>query len=211
MTRVALVLHSGGMDSTVCLFLAKEAGRDVISLGIDHGQQQGIELHYARAIAERMGLRRIELEVRWDKPNLPSLKNRSIDEIRGSLSPAILPGRNVLFLSLACAEAAGIEASEVWIGVNAIDYSGYLDCRPEFIEAFQRMIGLAMPHAPRIVAPLLDWTKPRIAAEAARFGLDCRSTWSCYAPRQGDNAVVPCGECDACILNEYAWSLSEHK
>ncbi len=168
MSKKALILHSGGLDSTVCLLLAKEKERDVISLGIDYGQRHRIELEYALAYCCKHGIERRVIHVEWDKTVRDMPTGRSLQEIRAAVSPAFLPGRNVIFLSLACAEAAGIEADEVWIGVNAIDFSGYPDCRPEFIDAFKMMLKEAIPNGPEIVTPLIQMSKPDIAFEAHR-------------------------------------------
>jgi 7-cyano-7-deazaguanine synthase len=201
----ALVLHSGGLDSSLCLLKAIAANREVISLGIDYGQQHRIELEYALAQCRKYSIERRLLRVEWDKPLRVIPIRRSPDEIRNGVSPAFLPGRNALFLTLACAEAAGVNAKEVWIGVNAVDFSGYPDCRPEFIDAFKIMIKKAIPNGPEIVAPLIDMSKPDIASEAFRLGLRHGDTWSCYQPRFTESGISPCGECDACILHEYAW------
>lgn len=204
----AVVLHSGGLDSTVCLLLAREQHGDVASLGIDYGQRHRVELEYAARQAAQFGVERRVLIVSWDKPARDFPMGRTVEQMRDNVSPAFLPGRNAVFLALACAEAAGIGAGEVWIGVNARDYSGYPDCRPEFIAAFREMICLAIPGGPRIVAPLLERTKPQIASEAARFGLSSDSTWSCYRPQGIEGHYSPCGECDACVLHRYAWSAA---
>ncbi len=201
----ALVLHSGGLDSTLCLLMAKEAGRTVVSLGIDYGQRHRIELEYALAQCRKYSIERRILRVEWDKPVRDIPIGRSLDEIRVGVSPAFLPGRNVIFLSLACAEAEGIGAEEVWIGVNAVDFSGYPDCRPEFIDAFKAMIKAAIPGGPEVVAPLLRMSKPVIATEARRLGLGRGDTWSCYQPRFTPGGISPCGQCDACVLHEHAW------
>lgn len=201
----AIVLHSGGLDSTLCLLMAKEAGREVVSLGVDYGQRHRIELEYALAQSRRYGIERRVLRVEWDKPERDIPTGRSLDEIRNGISPAFLPGRNALFLTLGCAEATGIEAEEVWIGVNALDFSGYPDCRPEFIAAFKSMIHAAIPDGPEIVTPLIQMSKPQIAAEARRLGLAPGDTWSCYQPRFTPQGITPCGECDACILHSHAW------
>ena len=201
----ALVLHSGGLDSTLCILKAQEENREVISLGIDYGQRHRIEMEYAKAQCLKYGIERRVLRVEWDKPerNIPT--GRTIDEIRLGISSAFLPGRNALLLTIACAEASGKGAEEVWIGVNAVDCSGYPDCRPEFIEAFRKMINSAIPNGPEIITPLLEMSKPEIAAEAHRLGIVQGSTWSCYQPRFTQQGVKPCNECDACILHEYAW------
>jgi 7-cyano-7-deazaguanine synthase len=207
----ALVLHSGGLDSTLCLLLAMEAKREVVSLGIDYGQRHRIELEYALAQCRKHGIERRVLRVEWDKPVRSMPTGRSLDEIRAGVSPAFLPGRNAVFLALACAEAAGIGAGEVWIGVNAVDFSGYPDCRREFVAAFQSMISLAIPSGPVIVAPLVRMSKPEIAAEARRLGLTPGDTWSCYQPRLTAQGVSPCRECDACILHDHAWQHANAK
>jgi 7-cyano-7-deazaguanine synthase len=125
--------------------------------------------------------------------------------MRSSVSPAFLPGRNAVFLCLACAEAAGRNFNEVWIGVNAVDFSGYPDCRPAFIRAFEGMILEAIPNGPRIVAPLLNLSKAEIARKARTLGISQGETWSCYRPQITIAGVEPCHRCDACILHEHAW------
>lgn len=201
----AVVLHSGGMDSTVCLLMAREQGRDVLSLGIDYKQRSRIELDYASRLCLRFGIPRRVLSVEWDKPERHIPKHRQPEEMSHTISPAFLPGRNAVFLTLGCAETTGIGASEVWIGINSIDYSGYPDCRVEFVRAFQTMIDLAIPVSPRIMAPLLNLSKPEIAREANRLGLKEDDTWSCYTPVKNQSGIRPCGQCDACILHAWAW------
>ncbi|MBA7709149.1 7-cyano-7-deazaguanine synthase [subsurface metagenome] len=205
MSTKAIILHSGGLDSTVCLLLALEKGREVISLGIDYGQRSRAELEYALKLCNRFDVERKVLKIEWDKPERVIPKSRSINEIGKEVSSAFLPGRNALFLVLACAEATGIGASEVWTGINSIDYSGYPDCRPEFLEQFRKMINLAIPKGPEIIAPLISLSKPEIAKEAYRLGIRQGDTWSCYRPFNTNNGFVPCGECDACVLHKYAW------
>ena len=201
-----VVLHSGGLDSTTCLLLAIERGRDVLSLGIRYGQRHSIELDYAEAQSKQLRVPRKVLQIEWSKPVRQLPVGRKVVEMSQKVSPAFLPGRNVVFLALACAEAAGQEANEVWIGVNAVDFSGYPDCRPEFIDAFSHMMNIAVPEGPSIVAPLLSMSKPEIAALAYRLGLRKGDTWSCYRPSLESGTAHPCGRCDACVLHEYAWS-----
>jgi len=201
----AIILHSGGLDSTVCLLLALEQGREAISLGFDYGQKSRTELEYAIRLCKRFNVSRKVLNVSWDKPDREIPVNRKISEIGKDVSSAFLPGRNVVFLVLGCAEAAGIGASEVWIGINSIDYSGYPDCRPEFLEQFKKMIKMAIPDGPEIIAPLISLSKPEIAKEAHRLGIHPGETWSCYRPVLTENGYKPCEECDACILHKYAW------
>jgi 7-cyano-7-deazaguanine synthase len=207
----AVVLHSGGLDSTLCLLMAKEAGRDVVSLGIDYGQRHRIELEYALVQCHKYNVQRRVLRIEWDKPDRDMPTGRSLDEIRSGISSAFLPARNAVFLALACAEASGIDAEEVWIGVNAVDFSGYPDCRPEFIDSFKTMINTAVPGGPLIVAPLIEMSKPAIAAEAKRLGLAPSDTWSCYQPKFTNQGISPCGQCDACILHDHAWCETNRK
>ena len=203
----AIVLHSGGMDSSVALLLARREGRDPLSLGFDYGQRHSVELMYAARLCDREGIARRVLEVKWDMPQTGVPRDREIDEMRSAgPSPAFLPARNAVFLVLAAAEAAGIGATELWLGVNALDYSGYPDCRPEFLAAFEEMLARAMPGPPKVVAPLVERTKPQIAALARELGIGEGDTWSCYDPQIGAAGVTPCNICDACKLHAYAWA-----
>ncbi len=201
-----VVLHSGGLDSTVCLLLARKHGRTPRSLGISYGQRHDVELAYAARQCERFGIERHVLEVAWEKPAINIPKDRSVAEMKAGIAPTFVPGRNAVFLALACAEAAGIGAAEVWLGVNAVDYSGYPDCRESFLTAFRAMWAEAVPHPPRIVAPLVTLTKPEIAALAHGLGLNRGDTWSCYAPDLAGPEPAPCGRCDACLLHAHAWA-----
>jgi 7-cyano-7-deazaguanine synthase len=207
----AVVLLSGGLDSATCLLLAREEGFDVLALSFDYGQRHAVEIDRARAIAARYGA--IEHRVvRLDFPGkgASALTDASIPvPAHGSTADAIpttyVPARNTLFLAhaLSWAEAGG--ASDIFIGANALDYSGYPDCRPEFIEAFDRLANLATKagvegrHPFRVRAPLLAMSKADIIRKAASLGLDFSLTSSCYDP---DSTGVPCGVCDSCFLRE---------
>ena len=201
-----IVLHSGGLDSTVCLLLARRHGRVPHSLGISYGQRHDVELTYAAKQCAELGVDRHVLDVAWKKPEIEIPKDRSVAEMKAGIAPTFVPGRNAVFLALACAEAAGIDATEVWLGVNAVDYSGYPDCRESFLEAFRTMWAEAVPNPPRIVAPLVTLTKPEIAALARDLGLKPGDTWSCYAPDLSGPEPAPCGHCDACLLHDHAWA-----
>jgi len=205
MTRRVLILHSGGLDSTVCLLIAKDRGHVPISLGIDYRQTHLIEMNYAQRQCERFGVERRVVQVKWDKPTRTIPIGRELEEIKRGVSPAFLPGRNTIFLSLAVAEAAGINASEIWTGVNSIDFSGYPDCTPKFIDAFRRLSNISNRAGPKIVAPLQNKSKPAIARLAKRLGLTKADTWSCYRPQITTRGIEPCSKCDACRLHEYAW------
>jgi 7-cyano-7-deazaguanine synthase len=205
---LAVVLLSGGLDSMVTAALAQEAGFAVHALSVDYGQRHKLELQSAARIAEKLGLARhtaIALDLRAFGG---SALTDSIDVPKGGVGDDIpvtyVPARNLVFLALttACAEAAG--ARDVFIGVNALDYSGYPDCRPEFIASFAETARLGtkagVEGAPfTIHAPLQHMTKADIARECARLGLDPAWSWSCYDPTPEGLA---CGLCDSCRLRK---------
>ena len=200
-----IVLHSGGLDSTACLLLARKHGRVPQSLGIAYGQRHDIENNYAAEQCRRFGIERRIVDVHWHRPEIDIPQDRSLDDMKAGIAPTFVPGRNAVFLALACAEAAGAGADEVWLGVNAVDYSGYPDCRESFLTAFRAMWAEAAPNPPRIVAPLVNMAKPQIAAMARDLGLKRGDTWSCYAPDLSAAEPKPCGRCDACLLHNHAW------
>jgi 7-cyano-7-deazaguanine synthase len=205
---LAVVLLSGGLDSMVTAALAQEAGFAVHALTVDYGQRHRLELESAAHIAKRLGLVRhtqIALDLRAFGG---SALTDAIDVPKGGVGDDIpvtyVPARNLVFLALttACAEAAG--ARDVFIGVNALDYSGYPDCRPEFIASFAETARLGtkagVEGAPfTIHAPLQHMTKADIARECARLGLDPSWSWSCYDPTPDGLA---CGLCDSCRLRK---------
>ncbi|WP_086618709.1 7-cyano-7-deazaguanine synthase QueC [Erythrobacter tepidarius] len=209
---LAVVLLSGGLDSMVTAALALEAGFAVHALTVDYGQRHKLELQSAARIAERLGLVRhtqIALDLRAFGG---SALTDAIDVPKGGVGKDIpvtyVPARNLVFLALttACAEAAG--ARDVFIGVNALDYSGYPDCRPEFIASFTETARLGtragVEGAPfTIHAPLQHMTKADIARECARLGLDPAWSWSCYDPTPEGLA---CGLCDSCRLRKKGFS-----
>lgn len=203
--KKVVVLHSGGLDSTVCLLLAISRGHEVVSLGVNYNQHHHVELDYAAKQCTRFEIERKVISVAWDKPVRVVPTNRSIKEIRSGVSVAFLPGRNGIFLMLAATEAAGIGATEVWTGINSVDFSGYPDCRADFVDSFQQMLSFAIPKGPRLVAPLQNKSKPQIARLAKRLGIGRTDTWSCYRPRITDSGLSPCEACDACKLHEFAW------
>jgi 7-cyano-7-deazaguanine synthase len=203
--KKVVVLHSGGLDSTVCLQLAISRGYEVVSLGVNYNQHHQIELNYAAKQCALRGIERKVISVAWDKPLRALPTNRTVDQIRSGVSSAFLPGRNGIFLMLAAAEAAGVGAKEVWTGINSVDFSGYPDCRAEFVESFQQMLAFAIPKGPRMVAPLQNKSKPQIARMAKKLGIGKTDTWSCYRPAITQSGLSPCGACDACKLHEFAW------
>jgi 7-cyano-7-deazaguanine synthase len=203
---LAVVLVSGGLDSMVSAALAKEAGFRLLALSVDYNQRHQVELAAARRIAAELGAER-HIVMPMDLSAFGgSALTADIDVPKGGVVPGIpvtyVPARNTIFLSLALgwAEAAG--ARDLFIGVNALDYSGYPDCRPEFIAGFEHLADLATKAGVegepfKIHAPLQHMTKADIAKEAARLGLDAAMSWSCYDPAPGG---VHCGLCDSCRL-----------
>jgi 7-cyano-7-deazaguanine synthase len=204
-SRSAIVLLSGGLDSMVCAGLAREAGFAVTALTIDYGQRHRVELHAARAIATSLADKHIVLPL-----DLRAFGGSALtDDIKVpkegvglGIPVTYVPARNTIFLSLALGLAEASGARDIFIGVNALDYSGYPDCRPEFIAEFERLANLATKAGVEgerftIHAPLLHMTKADIAREAERLGLDAVLSHSCYDPLPDG---THCGRCDACRL-----------
>ena len=204
--RRAIVLLSGGLDSMVSGGIARERGFVLSALTIDYNQRHRIELEAAKRVAASLGIdRHVTLPLNLRAFGGSALTD-DIDVPKSGLEPGIpvtyVPARNTIFLSLALgfAEAAG--ARDIFLGVNALDYSGYPDCRPEFIQAFQHLADLATRLGVEgqgftIHAPLQNMTKADISAEAARLGLDAGISWSCYDPTPDGKH---CGLCDSCRL-----------
>ena len=203
--KSAVVLLSGGLDSMVCAGIAREAGFAVTALTIDYGQRHRVELDAARAIAGRLAERHIVLPL-----DLRAFGGSALtadiavpkDGVGEGIPVTYVPARNTIFLSLALGLAEASGARDIFIGVNAVDYSGYPDCRPDFIAEFQKLADVAtragVEGEPFTVhAPLLYLTKADIAREAARLGLDAGLSHSCYDPAPDGRA---CGRCDACRL-----------
>ena len=210
--QVAVVLLSGGLDSMVSAAIARERGFALYALTIDYGQRHRIELEAARRIAASLGCVRHEilpLDLRafggsalTDEIEVPQ------SGVGDDIPVTYVPARNIVFLSLTLAWAEAADARDIFIGVNALDYSGYPDCRPEFIAAFEEMARLGTKAGVegepfRIVAPLQHMTKADIAREADRLGLDPAMSWSCYAPSVDGRA---CGLCDSCRLRQKGFS-----
>ena len=213
-SRKAVVLLSGGLDSMVCAALAREAGYDLYALTIDYNQRHRRELDAAHEIAAHLGARRhvvLPLDLRQFGGSALTDDIAVPKEGFGSEIPVTyVPARNLVFLSLTLAWAEALSARDVVIGVNALDYSGYPDCRPEFIAGFADLARLATKAGAegddfRIHAPLQYMGKAEIAAEAGRLGLDPAMSWSCYDPQPDGSA---CGLCDSCRLRREGFAKS---
>ena len=203
--KQAVVLLSGGLDSMVCAGLAREAGFAVVALTVDYGQRHRVELEAAERIADALAERHLVIPLDLRRFGGSAL-TADIAVPKGGLGNAIpvtyVPARNTIFLSLClgCAEAMG--ACDLFIGVNALDYSGYPDCRAEFIEAFERLANVGTKAGIEgdrftVHTPLIEMTKADIVREAARLGLDPAMSWSCYDPTPD---LQHCGLCESCRL-----------
>ena len=202
----AVVLLSGGLDSMVAGGLAREAGHRLVALTIDYNQRHHVELEAATRIAARLGVERhviLPLDLtRFGGSALTADMPVPKDGVGPGIPTTYVPARNTIFLSLALGMAEASGAGAIFIGVNALDYSGYPDCRPEYVAAFQDLANLATKAGVEgqrfsIETPLLHMTKADIVAQAARLGLDAGESWSCYDPQPGG---LHCGRCDSCRL-----------
>jgi len=207
----AVCLLSGGLDSSTCLALAIREGYECYALSIDYGQKNRVELEAAARVAASLNATRhmvVTVDLRMlghsaltDQIEVP--KGRSAAQIGQGIPVTYVPGRNTIFLSLALAWAEVLGAADIFIGVNALDYSGYPDCRPEYVEAFERMANLATRVGVegltrlKIRTPLIQLSKAQIVSLAHELDVDFRLTHSCYDPGPDGR---PCGECDACQL-----------
>lgn len=211
----AIVLFSGGLDSTTLLSIARSRGFDVVALLFRYGQRHAVEIEHAVELAASQGVdyRIQDLDLRsiggsaLTSDEIPVPGGRSEGEIGGgAIPPTYVPARNTIFLSFALAWAEVLGAADVFIGVNALDYSGYPDCRPEYIAAFQGLARLATRAgtegeiALRIQTPLIDKSKAEIIRWGVELGVDYGKTWSCYAPVFRAGRALACGHCDSCFL-----------
>ena len=203
--KKAVVLLSGGLDSMVCAARAREEGFAVLALTVDYNQRHRVEIEAARRIAADLADRHIVLPLdlrAFGGSALTSDASVPKDGVQPGIPVTYVPARNLVFLSIALAWAEAEGASDLFIGVNALDYSGYPDCRPEFVSGFETLARLATKAGSEggqitIHAPLQQMTKADIAREAQRLGLDAGLSHSCYDPNPQGRA---CGECDACRL-----------
>lgn len=211
MKKAAVVLLSGGLDSATVLAIAKSQGFAVNALSFSYGQRHSWELQAARRVAQAIGVanhKTVNLDLRAFggsalTAEIEVPKGRSIDEMAHGIPITYVPARNTIFLSFALAWAEVLGSSDVFIGVNALDYSGYPDCRPEFIHAFEHLAGLATKAGVegsqllKIHAPLISLSKAEIIRRGIELGVDYGLTSSCYDPSESG---VPCGQCDSCLL-----------
>jgi len=210
-TKKSVVLLSGGLDSATVVAIARAEGYLVHALSFRYGQRHSVELTAADEVARSLGVvehKTAELDLRLfggsaltDDIEVP--KDRSDDDMSHDIPVTYVPARNTIFLSFALAYAEVIGAKDIFIGVNALDYSGYPDCRAEYIKSFEEMANLATKAGVtederiRIRTPLIDMTKAEITAEGAKLGVDYAMTISCYDP---DDRGRACGHCDSCLL-----------
>ncbi len=209
--KCAVVLLSGGLDSATALAVAKRDGYEPCALSFDYGQRHAFELEAARCVARAAGVRHhivlpINLRLFGGSAltaDLPVPKDRAESEMSHGIPVTYVPARNTIFLSIALGWAESLGASDIYLGVNALDYSGYPDCRPEYLRAFERMANLGTKAGVegtatwRIHAPLIEMTKAQIIRTGTALGVDYSLTHSCYDP---DAAGSPCGHCDSCRL-----------
>ena len=211
--RRAVCLLSGGLDSSTCLAIARRGGYECYCLSFDYGQRHAIELQAAARVAKQLGasehrIAKLDLRVFGGSALTADIdvpKHRGLEHMASGIPVTYVPARNTIFLSFALAYAEVIGAADIFIGVNAIDYSGYPDCRPEFIRAFEGVANLATRAAVEgrtrvaIHTPLISMTKADIVRAAVALGVDLSLTHSCYDPGPGG---TPCGSCDSCILRQ---------
>lgn len=207
----AVVLLSGGLDSATALAIAQADGFEAYAISFRYGQRHAVELDAARRVAAaRQVVRHIVIDIDLRQfggsaltADLAVPKHNSAEEIGSDIPVTYVPARNTVFLSLALAWAETLGAGDIFLGVNALDYSGYPDCRPEFVAAFERLANLATKAAVtgecplRIHAPLIHWTKAQIIRRGLELGVDYGLTTSCYDPSPEGR---PCGRCDSCLL-----------
>ncbi len=208
--RTAIALLSGGLDSATAAALALEQGDRVIGLSFDYGQRHRRELDAAAAVAEQLGLAEhhcISVNLAsWGGSALTdasiSITTDGVEE--GIIPPTYVTGSNTVFISIGLSLAEARGAERLVLGVNAVDYSGYPDCRPDYLNAFQTLADLASKagregHGAQLWAPLVQWSKVRIVEEALRLGVPIATTWSCYS-----GGTHPCGVCDSCRIRDAA-------
>ena len=223
----AVVLSSGGIDSTTAMAIAKAEGYEIYSLSFNYGQRHKIELEMAKKAAEYYDAKKhiiIDIDLRKFggsalTADIDVPKDRLVEEMASGIPVTYVPARNTIFLSFALAWAEVLNADAIFIGVNALDYSGYPDCRPEYIKAFEEMANLATKAGVegkmkfKIKTPLINMTKAEIIKKGSELGVDYNLTLSCYDPQSAaspfsselqtpDSELIHCGRCDSCLLRK---------
>ncbi len=207
---IAIVLLSGGLDSATSAAIAIDQGYEVIALSLRYGQRHQRELEAAKTIADSLEItQHYIIDVNMAQWGGSSLTDKSLSLPQSGVDPALIPstyvpGRNTVFIALALSLAEAKGAQAIYLGINAVDYSGYPDCRPEYLQAYQTLANLSSKagiegKAPQLVAPLITKTKVDIIKDAIKLGVPVSKTWSCY---QGDEE--PCGLCDSCRIRDRA-------
>jgi 7-cyano-7-deazaguanine synthase len=211
MPKPAVILLSGGLDSATTAAIARAEGFDLYALSLDYGQRHRYELQAARRVGQAIGVRQhvflaIDLTAFGGSALTGPIevpKDRSLDQMQAEIPVTYVPARNTIFLALALGYAEVVGAADLFIGINAVDYSGYPDCRPEYVAAFGRLAALATKAGVegrlnyQIHTPLVAMTKAQIIRRGTELGVDFGLTHSCYDP---DSAGLSCGRCDACLL-----------
>lgn len=217
--KPAVVLLSGGLDSATCLAIAQNQGFETYSVSFRYGQRHSVELDRAKQVAAQFAVpQHIIIDIDLGKIGGSALtdssidvpKHQSADDIGQDIPLTYVPARNTVFLSYGLAWAEVLGSNDIFIGVNALDYSGYPDCRPEFVAAFETMANLATKRGIegqrlKIHAPLMDWTKAEIIKQGLALGVDYGLTSSCYDPSPSGK---PCRQCDSCLLRAKGFELN---
>lgn len=219
MVKKAVILLSGGLDSTTALAIACKEGYDCYAVSFRYGQRHSVELNACKQIAKSFGLKKhLIIDIDLGKIGGSALTDMEIDvphnRDEGEMTDipvTYVPARNTIFLSYALAWAEVLNASAIYIGVNHLDYSGYPDCRPEFIQSFENTANLATKAGVNgqkieIKAPLIEMTKAQIIQKGVELGVDYGITHSCYSP---DDQGLACGQCDSCILRKMGFEQAE--
>lgn len=217
--KPAVVLLSGGLDSATCLAIAQNQGFETYAVSFRYGQRHSVELDRAKQVAAQFAVpQHIIIDIDLGKIGGSALtdssidvpKHQSADDIGQDIPLTYVPARNTVFLSYGLAWAEVLGSNDIFIGVNALDYSGYPDCRPEFVAAFETMANLATKRGIegqrlKIHAPLMDWTKAEIIKQGLALGVDYGLTSSCYDPSPSGK---PCRQCDSCLLRAKGFELN---
>ena len=221
--KSAVILLSGGLDSATVLAIAKERGFQCHAISFRYGQRHGVELQAARHVCDALGAashRVVDVDLRafggsaLTDESIAVPRGRSADEMSHDIPVTYVPARNTVFLSYALALAEVSGAKDIFVGANAVDYSGYPDCRPEYLAAFETMANLATKmgvealasgdkeNRVKIHAPIVSMTKAEIVREGVRLGVDYGLTWSCYDPQPAKDGPRACGQCDTCLIRK---------